>query len=232
MFPPLADLITQNLPLLITFYWVCLVVGGGLVVLSILGGVGDGADADADLSAGAASDFSVDGAADLSHADLPHELHAVGDGHLTHADAVGLSQWFSLRFLVYFAAMFGAVGVILTYLTDLSPIWILSLALLAGAAVGQGFQQVMMYARRTAGDSTPRPQDYVQRLARVSIPIRPPDKGEVTLQVRGTERSIPALAQDGRSTFAGGAEVVVVAYRAGIAEVQSREKFIQAQDRR
>lgn len=211
-------------------YWGGLIIGGGLLLISVLsGGHGDadldidaGLDGDLDLDLGADSDLDVDLGHDIgvdAGADLGHAAHGAADG------AAALATWFSMRFLVFFAATFGGVGLILTCLTPLGVTTTFLLASSAGVVVGQGVHQLFRYIRRTSGNSTPQAGDYVHRLARVTIAIRHPDKGEVALQVRGTERFIPAVAGGAISEFGSGEEVVVVGYRAGVARVVSREEF-------
>ena len=126
---------------------------------------------------------------------------------------------------MFFVAIFGAVGVILRHLTDLQTGLTLAVALVGGLIVGQVAHQTFRVIQRTSGDSTPRPQDYVNRLARVTIAIAPPKKGEVTLQVRSARRFVPAVASGEPQGFNTGDEVVVVGYRAGVAQVISREEF-------
>lgn len=211
-----------------TVYWACLVAGGGLIVLSMLAG-GHGSDADSDFDTGVGLDSSADAAIGVPQdfaVDVPHDaldaLHAKHAGHVSHNGSTALSQWLSLRFLVYFAGVFGAVGVILTNFADFSTGVVLLVAALAGIVVGQLVQQTLRAILRTSGNSAPTAQEYVNRLARVTIPIQPPHRGEVALQVRSSERRIPAAADGAYET---GEQVVVVAYRGGVAEVVSRESY-------
>lgn len=207
----IADIL--NPATLSTIYWTCLVAGGGFILLSMLAG-GHGSDADA----------NVDVPADLS-VDVPNDpLDALDVKHAAQAgpSSTALSQWLSLRFLVYFAGVFGAVGVILTNFADLSIGVVLLIASLSGIVVGQMVQQTLRAIVRTSGNSAPSAEEYVNRLARVTIPIQPPHRGEIAVQVRSSERRIPAAA-DG--AYAAGEQVVVVAYRGGIAEVVSRNSY-------
>ncbi len=80
------------LPELTTAYWVALILGGGLLLISTLAG-GD-ADVDIDM------DLDVDVDIDTGH-----------------AHAASLATWFSMQFAVFFLAMFGLVGVTMTHLT-------------------------------------------------------------------------------------------------------------------
>ncbi len=208
-------------------YWGGLIIGGGLLLVSMLGA----SDSDVDVDTDAGFDFDVDADADIdfdvdADADLDVDVD-VDAAHAVEGGAAALATWFSMRFVVFFAAVFGAVGVILTHLTStgLWPTFVL--ALVAGLVVGQGVHQIIRQIRRTSGDSAPRPQDYVHRLARVTVAITHPDKGEVALQVRGTRRFVPAVTSGAGRRFDVGDEVVVVGYRAGVAQVVSRAEFEQ-----
>jgi len=238
-FPIAHGLLAELSSGFVTAYWVALIVGGGLLVLSLLAGAGDH---DVDVDASAEVDFHAD--ADASgvggdvHTDTDAgaaagETHVEGShGDLLHADLAhahgagvwSLSTWISVRFAVFFLAVFGAIGVVMTYMTSSSPRLILALALAGGAIVGQAVHHLFRLIRRTSGDSAPQVTDYINKLARVTINIEPPQVGEVALQVRGAERHVPATA---RRPFIIGDEVVVVGYRAGVAEVMGREEYEQ-----
>ncbi len=224
----LMPLLAEIGAVLTTTYWACLIVGGGLVVLSALGGsdsdvdvetdVGFDVDADADFDFDADTEFEIDADAEIDmggHAGVAHAGHV----------AANLSTWFSMRFVVFFAAVFGVVGVVLTHMSEQGVWATLGLSIVGGLVVGQCVHQLFRYIRQTSGDSKPQPQDYVNKLARVTIAITPPDKGEVALQVRQTRRYVPAVASSEAAGFKVGTDVVVVAYRAGVARVVSKEEF-------
>lgn len=219
----LADLVG----VLTAAYWGGLIVGGGLLLVSMMGG----ADSDVDVDTDAGFDFDADADFDLDvdvDADADFDVDVDTDvAHAAHGGAAALVTWFSMRFVVFFVAVFGAVGVILTHLTTLGTTTTFVTALLAGLVVGQAVHQAFRAIRRTSGDSTPRPQDYVNKLARVTIAISHPNKGEVALQVRSARRFVPAVASGAVQSFSVGDEVVVVGYRAGVARVVSRAEFEQ-----
>jgi len=219
-----AAIAAGNLSALATVYWVCLIVGGGLLVISALSGTDSGADADAGSALD--SDISTDIHAEV---DSDGALHAGTDtdvgtdlAHAAHGGHAALSTWFSIRFMVFFMAVFGALGVILTHLTRTGLGWSLAIAVGGGLVAGQAVHQLLRALRRTSGDSTPQPEDYVNKLARVTVGVVPPHKGEVALNVRGGERYVPAVAVRSDAKFEVGEQVVVVAYRGGLAEVVSR----------
>jgi membrane protein implicated in regulation of membrane protease activity len=187
-----------------TVYWICLIVGGGLLLIStVMGGHGH-ADAHGDVS----MDSGMD-----AHTDAVH-------GH-----AGSLAGWFSIRFVVFFLAVFGMIGVALSLLTKLGGAAVLASALGGGLLVGQCVHQLMRSLHRNSGDSTTQPGDYVNKLGRVTIRIEPPQKGEVAVQIAQGERFLPALSRRADRAFRVGEQVAVVAYRGGIAEVVSREEF-------
>ena len=204
-------------------YWVCLILGGGLLLISVLGGVGH---SDMDVDAHAGLDFhhgDLDAAGAPADTDVHMETLHPEAGHAHDGGAsTALSTWVSVRFLVFFLAIFGAVGVILTYMTSTGMASTLAVSAAAGLVLGQAVHHLFRIIRNTSGSGTTQPQDYVNKLARVTIPIIPPDMGEVALQVRGGERFVPAVAHE---KFETGAEVVVVTYRAGVAQVVSRREF-------
>lgn len=216
-----AMLVLADLPAVLTSaYWVCLIVGGGLLIISSLGGGDSDVDVGGDaLDVDLQPDFDADFQADLSH-DV--------DFSTDHVHAIsGLSTWFSVRFMVFFTAFFGACGVVLTHLSQLAPWLVLLISLVGGLLVGQGVHQLIRFIRRTSGDSTPGPQDYVDKLARVTIALTPQGKGEVALRVGGSQRYMPAVSRRSDAQFHHGDQVVVVAYRDGALEVVSREDYRQ-----
>lgn len=200
MFDAALTTLAVSLPELTTLYWVCLIVGGGLIVISSVAG----GDADAGFDA----DLDVDLDVDTGYA---------------HASA--LTSWFSIQFVVFFLAMFGVVGVTMTHLTQRTSGVVLTIAFSAGLLVGQGVHQLLRKLRRSSGDSTPKVADYVNKLARVTITVANEKKGEIALRVGRSDRFIPALARHSDDTFSPDQQVGVVAYRDGVAEVVSREEF-------
>lgn len=208
---PIFDLLTA-------VYWICTIVGGGLVVMSTLSG--DDSDSQVDVDAHVDLDVDMDVEVDAAF-DAETGHHA--DGAL--ADAGSVAAWFSIRFVVFFMSAFGAVGVVLTHLSDVGGGATFGAALLAGLVMGQGVHQLIRVMRRTSGNSAPTRADYVDQRARVTIAITYPHKGEIVLTVRGAQRYVPAVSKHADRSFPVGAEVGVVDYRGGLAEVVSIEEF-------
>jgi membrane protein implicated in regulation of membrane protease activity len=212
-----------TMPDLTILYWICMIVGGSLLVLSMVGAAEGDADVDFDADVSLDADVDVEVDADVD-ADFDADVSAdhVGAGH----GGVGsLATWLSVRFLVYFVAVFGVLGVVFTYLTSTGRSATLGVAVLGGMVAGQGVHQLFRKLKQTSGNSTPTVSDYVNKIGRVSIPVTSEQKGEIALRVRRSDRYIPALAKHADATFKAGDEVAVVDYRGGVAEVISRQEF-------
>ncbi len=203
LFPLAAGTVT-----IATVYWICFIVGGGLLVISSLSGADTdaGIDADVDLDMDVDADFDADSDFDGGHGGA-------------------LASWFSLQFVVFFTAVFGAVGVVLTHLTDTGSRATLGTAVAVGLLFGQGAHQILRTLRRSSGDSTPQPKDYIDKPARVTMAIAPPNKGEIVLRVGRADRHVPAISKRVDATFHVSDEVAVVGYEGGIAEVISRKEY-------
>ena len=212
MFNFVPLMLAVALPDLQILYWICLIVGGGLLIISSVG-AGD-ADVDIDVDMDVDLDLDVDAAPEFD-AELGH----------AHAHPTSLASWFSLQFVVFFIAMFGVVGVTLTHLSDQTGGVVLIAALIGGLIVGQGVHQALRKIRRTSGDSTPKEEDYANKLARVTVAVAGSRKGEIAMRVGRSDRYVPAVARRTDQSFNPGDSVGVVAYRDGVAEIVSREEY-------
>ena len=200
-----------------TAYTICLIVGGGLVAISTI----FGGDADVDLDVDMDMDFDIDLDADidLDTGDVGGGLHDAASGGLS------LSSWFSMNFVVYFVAVFGLVGAMLTWMSDTIPSTVSIVAVVSGLIAGQGVHQLLRFLKRTSGNSTVKVSDFLKQTARVTVRIMPPAKGEIAIPVRGNTRFVPAVAKRSDDKFETRDEVVVVAFRNGTAEVISQKEF-------
>ncbi|MBN2561593.1 MAG: hypothetical protein JXQ75_11745 [Phycisphaerae bacterium] len=250
MFDPTTfDLILASVfaaaPVLTTAYWACAVVGVGLMLVSVLGGhdadgdVGVDFHGDVDVDAGAALDTDI--ATDV-HVDVAADADAAGgvdahvDGDVTHhadgvaAEASSLATWFSIRFVVFFVGVFGVLGLVLTYMTQAGQLAAFGVSLAGGVVAGQAVHQLLRRLRQTSGNTAPGLEDYVNKMARVTIPVSHTRKGEIALNVRGGQRYIPAISKHADATFNVGDQVAVVEYGGNAAEVVSRKEFEFLQD--
>lgn len=203
-----CPILLAQVQLLQGLYVISLIVGGGLLAISAVFG-GD-AEADVDIDAGAEIDADVD---------LDGELDTGGAGPLD------LSSWFSMRFLIYFAAAFGLVGTALTWMSDASSTWVLASALIGGTLVGQIAHQLFRYLVRSSSNSATKTKDYINKTARVTVAIRPSARGEVAIRIGDRERFVPARARRDEDAFDTGATVGVVAFENGTARVVSKNEY-------
>ena len=220
------------MPALTGVYIISLIVGGGLIAFStILGGQGDGGfetDFSPELDAHVGDvDVHVDVDAD---ADVGHDVDLGDEGG--HDAAVGhaasgpfaLANWFSVKFVVYFAAMFGGVGLTLDKLTDMTPFSVLVYALIGGFIIGQGAHQFLRLIRKTSGNSQVSVRDFINRTGRITIRVQPPKRGEVAIHIGDRERFVPAVSRRPDDEFKVGDKVVIVGFNAGTAEVISKRE--------
>lgn len=242
-------------PPLIGLYIICLMIGGGLLLVSLLfGGHGDGSGghlgdlgAHGDLSGSANGLFHGTGpfgdhiGADsgghfetaAAGAGGAHAVgHGAGVGHSAGAHGVGihgsgalsLAAWISVTFVIYFLAVFGAIGTTLSYFSDYSPRAVLLSALIPGIAVGQGVHQLIRRLRRGSVDGSLGSAEVVGKAGRVVVAVVPPHQGQIAIQVRDGERFLPARARHERDRFEKGTTVFVETYAAGMAEVVGEEE--------
>ena len=142
---------------MISVYLLCLIVGGGLLLFSLVGGV-DGADADADVDAGADGDWG------------------------------GMREFLSIRALFYFLAGFGATGTLLERFTTTPSTNAFFFALLIGALAAAAVGAVYGWLRASESGVVSLDNDYLIGLpARVILPVVHGHRGKVRLLSRGRE---------------------------------------------
>ena len=156
---------------MLALYLFCLIVGGGLLLFSVLAsGHGDASDPPHSIQS------------DASHGTFAHEF-------------------FSARALLYFLAGFGATGVLMTGLTTapaaVSVAWSVATGLMAATAAGV----VYGWLRRSESGLVPLGADHFVGLpARVVHPVEPDHRGKVVAVYDGREIELLArlfTAEDG-----------------------------------
>ena len=242
MFTPELLLAALAMPSLSGLYIVCMIVGGGLLVIStVFGGDHSGSvdadvdldmdldvDVDMDMDVGidggldGGFDGGVDGGLDVDTDAVGHDHDLGGADH--HHEALALSTWFSISFLVYFAASFGLTGTVLTHMTEIAPLVVLITSVIAGLAIGQGVHQTIRALKRSGGNSQISIEDFVGQPGRVTVAIKSPSRGEVGVRIGNREHFIPAVAQREDDSFQRGVAVAIVEYSGGLAVVVSRKE--------
>lgn len=196
---------------MLTFYIISAIVGGGLILVSALGGftsgVLDGVDTDHDV--------------DLDSGDMDHDVSA--GHHLEYVkDAVATSDFwlpfFSLRFWIYFFACFGLIGTIATLLNFGSSVAIGLTAGITGLLMGTAVAWAMRFLSRNNFDSSIKEEDFIGVAGRMVIVPRNGEPGKIRMSIKGDTIDMLALPQEGVE-FEKGEEVVVVGFRGTKVEV-------------
>lgn len=185
-------------------YLFSLVLGGGLLVLSLLGGEGEADAPDTDFDADADVDVDAD----------------AGGGH-SHFGAGGLVLGlFKPRNLVFLLATFGVTGSLLTWV-GVGRATTLGLAIGMGAAAMVLTHAVFTWIRRSdAAVEVLSDADLEGSIARVVLPLAPGVAGQIACIAGGREVYLTArLAADVNESLATGSEVVILRTGDGVAEV-------------
>ena len=197
---------------MITFYFVCFVVGLMFAVVSLLGGMGH---------------FGGHVHVHVPHAHVPHVPHVphgvtVPDGGSAASGAPTVPWWNGFSIMV-FLCWFGAAGYLLTKYGSFMAVVVLVLAAIAGVMGGAIiFLFLTRVLLRDEHDLTAEETAIVGAVGNVSLPIRADGTGEILYQQLGSLVSAPARSEDGVD-LARQEEVYVVRYEKGIAYVRKFE---------
>lgn len=181
-------------------YLLCAVLGGGLVLFSLLGG-----DSDDGLAEGLEAEPGSGGGAPSPG--IAGEL---------------LLGFFRVRNLTFLLAAFGITG-LLGHWLGLAPL------LTAALATGLGLVSAMLvhgtftWLRRTdSAADVLEDSDLEGRFARVVVPIAPDGRGRISCEASGQQLYLTArLSGRGGEPLPLGAPVVILRMEAGVAEVTS-----------
>lgn len=206
---------------MIWIYIAAAIFGGGFVLPALIGSLDFDTDADFDFDADVDIDIDVD---------TDFDADADFDGDASVAGAVGgISDWVSslltFRALIFFAAFFGAVGIVLTVLDYSEPLPFLS-ALALGGFAGVVNARLMRYLKRSEMSSHLTARDLGGTTARVVLPIADERRGRVEIDVGGQPTFMVALPyRPNGAELAPGDQVVVVEVREGTAFVTPLPSF-------
>jgi hypothetical protein len=170
---------------MLPLYLFCLIVGGGVLLVTLLGsdsegaGDGDGAGHDPDSPA---------------------------------AHGVLASEFLSIRSLFHFLAAFGATGLLIEALTAAAPGTALLWAILAGTAGAAVAAALYGWMRRSESGLVPRDGEYLVGLAaQVRLPVTAGQRGKVVALHDGREIELLArLHTPGEADCPFGTSVVIV----------------------
>lgn len=191
---------------MLTLYIVAAILGGGLILLSALGGFGDhsfDADANTDI--------------DTSH-DLTDVAHASSDFWL---------PFFSMRFWVYFVGGFGLFGLATTlFNVTAEPIRMFA-SLATGLLTGTIAAYLMRWARRDDTDSSVKEADFLGVTGTMVVPPTNGEPGKIRVSVKGDLIDMLALPLEGAS-IAKGDEIVVVTVEGDRAVVAKASDYLNS----
>jgi membrane protein implicated in regulation of membrane protease activity len=182
------------------------VLGVGLLLMSLLG-AGDGGDG---------TELEFDGDVDMD-LDLDAELEA-GDGPGIAGDLIlGL---FKPRNLTFLLAAFGSTGALLTWAGKPAGL-VLALAIGMGTAAWFTTHAVFTLLHRTdSGVDALDDHDLEGAIGRVTLPITPDGRGQVTLVAAGRQTYLTARLEPGVArALPVGTEVLIRRTDGGVAEV-------------
>lgn len=201
-------------------YLVAAIIGGGLLLFSVLGGMEHGSDYDAsgvDVGHDFDHDVGHDAGTDASHG------AEVGQGAGWAGELVfGL---FRPRNIVFFAAGFGITGTLVTLLTDTST----SAGLFTSVAMGLASMVVthatFVWLRRSeSAVDTISDSDMEGCVGRVVLPLAPGERGRIACRVGEREVHVVALLAEGYpEVLQPGREVVVLEVTDTVARVMPFE---------
>ncbi|HEU5367467.1 MAG TPA: hypothetical protein VFU69_03345 [Ktedonobacterales bacterium] len=141
-----------------------------------------------------------------------------------------LASFFNLYALLTFLFWFGLIGYVLKNLADYGSFFAAATGLLVGIVGAILITLVMHRLGRDVGELTAESSELVGTLATVSMPIRAGGIGEVIYKKgTGGRKSLGARCVDGQA-IPRDAEVVIVGYEKGIAQVQTWDRFIAETD--
>ncbi|MCB0825823.1 MAG: DUF1449 family protein [Armatimonadetes bacterium] len=183
---------------MLTFYIIATILGGGLVLLSALGGIGGGHfDMDHDMSVDVNTDV------DMDH-DVSHDGDTVSTDHFDF-----WLPFFSLRFWTYAFAAFGVFGLFLTFTKFAPEPMAAMISAGAGVLIGSLAAIAMRWINKSSVNSVVRESDFIGQEGKMSVTPRNGEPGKVRLEIKGEMIDMLAMPAEGFSVQQG-EEVIVV----------------------
>lgn len=206
---------------MLTVYLICAIVGGGLMLLSALGGIMHGGidvdhsldvdhgfdiGHDMDLAGGGGIDFDNDLSTTEAMSEMPHVGASLDSGFGAHDFWLA---FISMRFVTYFAGTFGFLGLALHYWTSMSPMLIPFVS--AGVAIMVGYcgSLLFRYLKAEGVTSGVEKHDYIGVLGKTLVAIRESQPGKVRIRIKNDTLDMIALSEGGKE-IKKGEEIVVV----------------------
>ncbi len=217
-------------------YWFALIVGGGMLLVSLIGDFfGDhGGDVgigghDADLGLGGHDvDIVGDAGVDGELSDVTAGAHGAAAGHASAHD-MQAARILSLRTITYFLFGFGAVGLVLAHSgLDAHPFVDVAASALGGVLAAAVSVITFGYVRSTEAGEREDESSFVGLPARVVLPVGAARSGRILVRRGEREyelRAKPFGSEDVSSE--GWKQVVIVEMREGTALVSPFDSPIE-----
>lgn len=180
--------------MLLSIYLACLIIGGAVLLTTVLFGGEHGSDAgvEADVQAELEAGAEVD-SADLGHDvevghSLEHDIHGADHG----GDAIWL-PFFSLRFWVFFTTFFGLTGTILKGLSLTADVFSVLTSLVVGTVSGSSAAWVIHWLKRSETGDVMSENTFLGLEGQVYIPLDDHRKGKIRLELDGRIHDLSAL---------------------------------------
>jgi hypothetical protein len=213
--------------MILGIYLLCLLLGGILIVSSILLG---GHDQDADTH-GEIGDAEAHAELGDAGADADAEAHVDAEAHDVGASGAAGGSWadgvlllLSFRFWTFTLAAFGLCGLLL-HVLGVSPILGIPVSTAVGLACGYGVAAMFRYLKRTTTGTALSARSLAGASGSVLLPVGPGKIGKVRLLTGGQDLDLPATTLD-PELLAIRSEVLVLAVHDGVAEVTAMPRAL------
>lgn len=185
---------------MLTAYLTSLIIGGSLLMLSIFAGGDHEMDHDLQLGAG---DMEMD-------LDFDVDMDVDADGDFGAFDFHGFDAWLpigSLRFWTFFAAFFGLVGTLLTFVGGMSLLLTLLPSIGTGYLSGVTATKVLKSLSKESVGKVLGSGDLVGVSGILVLPVGPGAPGKVRFQLGGRVMEETAYSEE---SLAIGAKVLII----------------------
>lgn len=208
-------------------YLAAVIFGGSFLIPMILGGLGSDMEVDSDFELDTDVDFDADIELDTDvdfDSDVDLDSDAGSDGHSPVSAGLDAGQaivgsLLSFRSIVFFAAFFGAAGLVFTGL-GYNVVLTLVTALVLGVVASTANSVLFGLLKASETSSRVGERTFEGRPAAVTVPIDADHRGRIRVNLAGQPHYLVAESFDGEA-FEPGREVVVVEIQDGIARVAS-----------
>ncbi len=160
--------------------------------------------------------------------DMSHEAdHGVDSEH--GSEFINWLPFLSLRFWTYFAAAFGVIGTLLTFLRLGDSNSILVTSLISGFLMGVAVWGVMKWVQVNEVGRSVQTDDLLGKTARVIVACRPGQLGKIRLDVRGDMIDMMATDEEDQTLHIG-EEIVITRIEKSVAYVLTLRSALEQGD--